>query len=332
MKPMRTIGTAIVLGLGAGLLGATGAAAAPLDTCAAPTAVSWDQPVNQSVSFGEFWSYSATGTGLSMIETWTADGSAGDTPSGYAPQIDSFPPGDDACARIVTIAGDLDDWLRPGTYTLKVWIDRGDATRFEPSQPTTLKVTAAELGVVARITADPTNSRNAIVTTQFSGDFAQSFFDFWGTTSTPGAPHTPEGTWKVRIRDGGGTIVQEFTAERSATSDDMGESWMWSDVPAGDYSMAATFTPSGDSTTDFAFTPASPFAFTAEGPAPGDGPTASPAPSAPPARPSSEFTVPAWVPIAAGVISLGLIAFAIVQIVRLTRRRTPGMASEGSGS
>jgi hypothetical protein len=279
------------------------------DTCSQPTeAVTWDTPALE-VEYGDFWYTSARGSGMQQIDPWEGTGSISGAPSGYKPVTSFYTSGSDQCGLILNISGN-DTWLPPGGYTLKAHFDLGGGENIDTTLP--LKITPAALTLTARITADATNPRNAIVTASMGGDFIKRFRDYWGSTSTDGAPGTPEGTWKVAVTDASGTPVTDFSSDRSAKSDAWGASWIWLDAPAGEYTAKATFTPSGASATDFTVTPSADFDFTAPGPAAGDQPTASPAPSAPAAVADSGPTLPAWIPLTAGVVSAGLLELSML--------------------
>ena len=149
--------------------------------------------------------------------------------------------------------------LPAGTYTLVATFTDGDGTgpTTEITPPATLTIAAAPVTVVAAIQPDPSNPANAIVTANLTGDF----FDSWFTFSYDTAPVSPGGKWAISVTDSAGEVVHEYTATREEGSDGSGVSSYWADVAPGEYTVRATFTPSGSAADNFTFTQAEPVSF-----------------------------------------------------------------------
>jgi hypothetical protein len=176
------------------------------------------------------------------------------------------------------------------------------------------------------VNADPSNTANTIISAELVGAFRDNFF----TTSFAEGPLTPAGTWNIRVTDENGAVVHEVSADRTDTDDNLGISSYWAGVAPGRYTVRGTFTPTGASGQNFSVTQPSEVAYTAA-PAPGATSTAAPAPPAPPASgEQAGSSLPAWIPLVAGILSTGLLALLIVQIVRLRRLSTGPVAAQGS--
>jgi hypothetical protein len=227
----------------------------------------------------------------------------------------------DQCTISVSVYPSAVRPLGPGTYTVTAEEGNGGVSAKTP--PATLTIRPAGLEVRTSAVPDPSNQRNTILAAEFTGDWVEMFQSEIGTASYDSSPFTPAGSWSLRVTDAGGTVVHEESVERTQKSDTFGVSSFWADSPAGDYTLSATFTPAGAGSSNFAITNAEPLPFTVAGPAPGDAPTASPAPTVAPSVVESGSSVPLWVPATAGLLTLGLLAFLIVQIVRTVRRRVP---------
>jgi hypothetical protein len=264
-----------------------------------------------SVEYGQPWYLEAhSAEAGNVFGEFTGSGTLSGTPAGYVPLTGAYKP--DAGSTNVYMAPAANTRTLPaGAYQATLTMT-GFATSVSATAP--LTISPAALGITLAVAADPSNPANAIVSARFTGSFADTFF----STADPSGPVTPAGTWTIRVTDGDGVVANEFTADRTDQDDILGVSSYWSDVPPGEYTATAAFTPAGDSAGNFAITDAAPVAYSAAA-APGSGSTAPPAPPAPPATESAGMALPLWVPIAAGVLSAGLLALLIVQIVRLRR-------------
>jgi hypothetical protein len=273
-----------------------------------------------TIEYGQGWYLQATARAADSPEMWQATaGTVAGAPSGYAPIWSSFEV--DSTTVIAYLAPA--DGARPlpaGTYsgTLELKINAGAGPDTATTPPATLTVTPAALGIDLKVGSDPSNPANAIVSARLTGDFADNYIP----SSEPTAGLSPAGTWTISISDADGEVAHEFTANRSAGDDVLGVSSYWSDVPPGVYTARATFTLSGESAENFTVTQPSPLTFSPT-PQPGATSTATAAPPAPPAAPDSGLTLPGWIPIAAGILTAGLIALAVVQIVRLRKAGLP---------
>lgn len=214
--------------------------------------------------------------------------------------------------------------LPVGTYSFTATFTDADGTgtNTEVTPPATLTVSPAKVAVVCTVKPDPTNPANAIIAADLTGRFFDSAFSF----AFDDSPVTPAGTWAIVVKDAGGAVVHEATVDRDEGSSVSGVTSYWADVPPGEYVARASFTPSGSAASNFTFTQAGPVQYSAA-PQPGSTSTAQPAPPAPPPADDAGPSLPAWIPVAAGVLSAALLALLIVQIVRLRRvTRTPAEA------
>jgi hypothetical protein len=312
-----------IVAVAAGVLLFSGAAAsagaAKLDP---PYTVAFN-PTEYTYEYGAYWfleAHSPEG-GLAFNE-FTSEATMTGTPSGYTPATGAYHPDGlttNAWVAPSTTARPLPVGSYTATVTIRAFGGAGEPT--STPTPATLTITPAALGITLQVIADPSNPSNAILSARFTGGFVDTFF----TTDDPLAPLTPAGTWRILVRDADGETAHEFTVARTDTDDVLAVSDYWSDVPPGDYTAQAAFTPTGASADNFTFTDATPVAYSAEAP-PGSGSTAPPAPPAPPASEDAGMTLPLWIPIVAGIVTAGLLALMIVQIVRL-RRAGPRVAT-----
>lgn len=289
--------------------------------------IAWDSPGQLTVEYGSFWSFSATAPNTPLsVGPWDGSATMSDAPGGYTPS--TFVNWDASnCTTYVYASTGEGRPLPAGEYTVtaEVHPTAEPTATTTTSPPARLNVVPAELTVRAAASPDPSNPRNAIVSAELTGEWAETFRTYFGTTTSETAPYTPAGSWSIRVRSSDGTVVHEATASRTSDDDILGFSSFWADAREGEYTVTASFAPTGASAANFAITESAPVTLTVVGPAPGEGPTASPAPSAPPSIESTGVTLPLWIPLAAGILTAGLLAFATVQLVRTLRRR-PGKA------
>ena len=298
--------------------GALSAQAATMDD----PGTTWET-ASVTAEYGSYWELTADAPSALAIFEWEVTGTMSGVPSGYAPTVSSYRPAPESLTVYVQPGPGRP--LSVGTYTATVTLTEfsGTGTAYT-SPPATLKITPAALATTLRVTADPSNPANAIISTELTGPFRDFFF----TSTYAEGPLSPAGTWHITATDESGEVVHEVTTTRADTDDVMALSSYWSDIPPGAYVVRATFTPSGASAQNFAITDPAAVNYAAA-PAPGATSTATPAPPAPPAASDdSGLTLPAWIPLIAGVLSAGLLALVIVQIVRL-RRVTAPQGSEG---
>lgn len=273
-----------------------------------------------TVEYGEYWFLEALSPeGNIALSPFAAEGTLTGAPSGYAPTVDAYAP--DSMTTIAYMAPSSTSRPLPaGAYTATISI-RAFSGAAEPATtptPANLTITPSALGITLQAIPDPSNPGNAIISARFTGRFVDAFF----STSDTLAPLTPAGTWRILVQDAEGEPAHELQADRSDDDDVLAVSSYWSDVPPGEYTVLAAFTPSGASADNFTISDATPVSYTATA-APGSGSTAPPAPPAPPATEQVGMTLPLWIPLVAGVLSAGLLALMIVQIVRLRRAGLP---------
>jgi hypothetical protein len=324
MRSAAQAAAAAVLALLATGGGATAAQAAVADD----PGTTWDT-ASVTTEYGEYWALSATSPNAGFLfGPWKVTGSLSGAPSGYAVNAFGYETLPGVYSSILQPASDGRP-LPAGTYTGTITLTESDGTGpAYPSPPATLTVAPAALTVALAVTADPSNPSNAIVSAALTGAFRDNFY----TTTFAEGPLTPAGAWRIEVTGEDGEVVHELDATRADTDDIMAVSTYWSDVAPGAYSVRATFTSSGASAQNFAITQAQAVTYTAA-PAPGATSTATPAPPAPPpAADESGLTLPGWIPLVAGVLSAGLLALLIVQIVRLRRSGAQGAAFAAQGS
>jgi hypothetical protein len=328
MRKLLKAATALAVAGVATVVCAGPALAAPGDrtaraACAEGSApvLTWTEPTQQ-YEYGEWWyfqatteaAYTVTGpwSGSAFIEGAPADSVVSST---YEVHAD--------CRGHLTATPGSTRPLGVGEYALTGEYVTVNRTEVYPTDaPARLIIEPAAIGIQARIVADPSNPRNAVVTAAFTGPFVQLFTEAWGSTAYPSAPITPEGTWHIRIVDASGDLAHEISVARAATDDVLAVTGYWADPAAGEYTVTASFSTSGESAQNFSVADSEPFAFTATGPPPGVEPTASPAPTIAPAASDRSETVPLLVPLLAGVLTAGLLALVIVQAVHTIRNRT----------
>jgi hypothetical protein len=321
---MRTgrIATGVLL---AAVIGAGGAGTAQAAMRISDPTITWDA-TSTTAEYGEYWTLSAVVTDAAVADgAWTASGTLSGVPSGYATSFSAFP--SDATTVLAYVAPAADARPLPaGSYTANLTMTSYDGTgpAFNAPSAATLTITPAALGMTLSVTPDPSNPTNAIISTALTGPFRNNFF----TITDPQGPLPPVGSWRIVVTDEGGQTVYDDEIERTDTQDVMGASSYWSDVSPGTYTVKASFTATGGAASNFAITAPAPVTYTAA-PAPGSTSTATPAPPAPPpAADDAGMTLPAWIPLVAGVVTAGLIALLIVQIVRLRRAGVPAMGEQ----
>lgn len=324
MKPIGHLATAALL---AGIVTTGGASAATAAPAEGEPVITWDSSSFTS-EYGAYWSLGAKATNMFFVqEPWLVTGTLSGTPSGYAPNIgyyDSLP-----FEKVVYIMPQVSGRPLPaGTYTGTITVTASNgAGESYTSAPVSLTISPAALTATLQVIADPSNPENAIISGDLTGPFRDSFY----TTSFAEGPLSPAGTWRISVTDESGQVVHEFEKDRAETDDILGVSTYWPGVAPGQYTVRATFTPSGGaSAQNFTITQAAPVTYTAA-PAPGATSTATPAPPAPPpAEAGTGLVLPAWIPLAAGILTAGLVALMIVQIVRLRRTGAPSTPAQGS--
>jgi hypothetical protein len=325
MKPKRSLWVSATIA--AGLALASGAS--PANATAPPVgdgtpAVAFADTSASSV-YGDSWYFQATAVNCyGVVGPWTGTGTISGAPAA-ALSVSSYWDSDAATTTVDLYPAGTGRPLSVGSYTFSAKVDSGAGGTYTVPQPARLTITPAPLSVQARVAADPSNPRNAIITAWLAGDFADNYSDYWGSTSEAWSPLTPAGSWKIEVKDSRGSVVKTVSAQRADTDDSFALSSYWLDVPAGQYTASATFTTSGATSADFTVSAGSPFAYTAPGPAPADSPTASAPPKAPPAITPVGSALPLWIPVAAGLLTAALLALLIVQIVRVVRLRRPPM-------
>ncbi len=326
MRHSRRLPAAIAA-VGAIGLSQLGAAAAMADD----RPIVFTDPTTVELEYGQYWSFDLLAQddpGPYYADTVVLSGAG--IPSGYTPYYyGSIGAGMSTIAHIT-----VSDTLRPlnaGTYQITATIsddypyDDGSYT-WTTTSPATLKINPAKIGAELRVVADPSNGENAIVTARFTGRFVDDYYS--STFDT--APLSPAGVWKITLADADGTVVTERSIERTAGDDVLATSFYFTDGEPGEqYTATAAFTPSGTSATNFSMTQPADFAYTAadvQRPTPTS--TATAAAVEPPA-PSSDFALPLWALIAAGVLGAGLIALVAVFAVRTVRSQpiAPEVAS-----
>ena len=300
-----------LLAITVGLLGLASASAASADPIVFPA----DQ---LTAEYGSSWSLQAPVTPAPYYGygTYTAAVTMNGAPKGYVPQS-YLTPGSTSNSSVVYVWPQTETRpLSVGAYSFDVVVTSpygAEAIATPASQKFT--ITAAKLGIEARIVADSANPADAIVSARFTGDFAESL----RSTAFPDAAYTPSGSWHIAITDSNGGVT-DWTIDRLGTDDVMATSFVWPNAEPGQiYSVGAEFIPSGDAAKNFVITPSSAFSYTA--------PTtervfaSSEASEAQPLEPAKvmEFSVPIWWLVLAGVLVASLVALLVIQAVRLRR-------------
>jgi len=310
-----------VIGMGAVslALGSALALGGATSAIAADPEITWDGPTTVTIPYGGYWGFSATATNADfLLGPWEAkvDWTG---PGGYEPTYGAFVVEPFTVSAFISPSAE-EPVLDVGEYTANLFLVDNASNEYPAPSPVEVTVTPAVLGIEVRIAADPTNSRNAIVSAQFTGEDLGNLMDPFQ------AAGTPAGTLTIEIRGSDGEVAQTFTVERDDDDRQFASSFYWQDVPGGDFTATGVFSMTGGGAANFDVSDAAPFAFTAAGPEPGSTSTATPAPSAA-AAPNGDPTVPLWAPIALGLVSAGLIALIIVQAVRVGRLRRPAAAA-----
>lgn len=307
----------LALVMGAALASLPAGAASAADT---PLAVAFTTP-SQTLEYGQHWSFQLT---ADSIFNWVyqTDGStitSTGTPSGFAPVL----------AVYLTGSGNAEGYLQApyekpplgaGTYTFTVkgaYDDGSTNYTWQTTPSASLTIEKAKLGIELRVLADPSNSDNAIVSARFTGRFV----DEYSSSFYLGAAISPAGSWRITIKDSEGATALEKTIDRTAGDDVLATTFYWTDAEPGEqYTATAEFTPTGDSASNFAVTPASTFKYTASSsvrPLPASTAPATPGEDLP--EPAG-FGLPLWLLIVVIVLILGLGALVTVLGIRLSHR------------
>jgi hypothetical protein len=324
MRRATSLGAAAILAAILSGGAALSAHAAPAEP--PPYTLVFDQ-TTATFTYGDYWYVQATATGAGLaMAPFVVTGSLTGAPSGYTPSVSTYLTNGNADSVAYIGASASERPLPAGSYIASLTLSpfNGAAEGSTTNPTASIIIAPAALTVALQAQADPSNPANAIVSARFTGPFLDNYF----TSSDPTTPLTPAGTWKIEATDAEGQVVHEFSAARIDTDAVLATSTYWPDVPAGEYTIKASFTTTGASSQNFTITDATPITYTAS-PAPGATSTASPAPPAPPASEDAGLTLPLWIPLVAGVFSAGLLALMIVQIVRLRRAGIPAGTTDG---
>ena len=216
----------------------------------------------------------------------------------------------------------LGNWSQPdgvgtGSHVFTAALESRPDFSPEPyvgSTSTSLDVTIspAPLAADLRVETDPVNSSNAIITARLTGAFVDRLEPFVGERT----PNLPSGTWNVSLTDGDGTEVwrQEATVEAGGMPY---LTWYWQAAPRdATFAGSAVFTPTGDSATEFASSPAA-ISYTSP-PAPSTPANGEPAVEDPVTAPVVE-TLPLWAIILGALIAAASLLVIVLALVRRPR-------------
>lgn len=192
--------------------------------------------------------------------------------------------------------------------------------------PATLVVTPAPLTVQQRVTADPNDPANAIISAELTGTYVET----WAFSVNPvfeQTPRMPVGTWSVTVTDGDTVLIDEEIAQPANRIPNL--SYYARGLPAGaDLTSTVTFTPSNALQGSFAITQAAPFAYTAST-------ESRPVPVADAAgtdtdivEPAAGPSVPLGLVILAGLLATGASVAIVLLVLRL---RSLGGAAAPTG-
>ena len=222
--------------------------------------------------------------------------------------------------------------LRVGEYTIGAAAEGnyfGDSTHGYTAPPGHLTITRAPLGLSVRVVPDPNNPEGAIVTALFTGHYVDNFYP----SADVAAPVAPEGAWTITLTDADGEVGVQRNFERQATDDVLSTTFYWLDAKPGmEYTATAVFEPAGASATNFNFSEATPFAYTAvepQRPVP-----TSTAAAAPPSEvlPDPGFGLPAVVVILGVVLIVISGVLTTIFAVKGSRRMQTGAAEGGTAN
>ena len=312
-----TLGAAVNLG------------AAPAFAAACPIGGSFT-PASQTVEYGQYWDFTASGTGyfnvahtyhqLQVISTGT--------PSAYAPEL-YYANGGSGPTSTVSAPYEVAP-LGTGSYSFAITAvlptpnDECDSFSGQ-TDSAQLTVAPARLGIELRVIPDPVNAEAAIITARFTGRFV----DEYQSSFFPAAAVSPAGVWTITITDADGEAATERSVERAAGDDVLATSFSWADAEPGEqYSASVRFEPSGASAANFDIADAAPFSYTAPEsprPIPSSAAAIEPPTKLPEATP---FSVPLLAVIVSSLLIATLAALVVILAIRLQKR--PAAPTEGT--
>ncbi|THG29364.1 hypothetical protein [Naasia lichenicola] len=315
---LRPIASGVGIGIAAAVLG-LGA----IGTASADPEVTWQSP-SVSIEYGDPWSVQlfTPWTGYST-RTVVIDDQDGEEVARITP-----PQSYNTYVGMNWYFGSQDfPELAAGEYTITGTFE-GDGLPGGTSAPLPIVVSPAPVSARLEVEADPAAPRNAVLTVQLAGKFADrnSYDEEYGYVS----PRLPiAGTWKVDVADSTGETI--FSDELPQASGDLAVATMyWANVPTGQtFTGSATFTPAADSG-DYAIADALGVSYTPP-PVQSTGTTGT-APAAPVETEGDDaagapLSVPLWSVVGAAVVSLiALIASAISAFLLVRRRRRAAVA------
>lgn len=279
-----------------------------------------------SIEYGQGWSFEI----WANHEMYFTDGSNGETELGVFPTLSGKPdydvsvylPSPHHLTPTVVLAYLGPDPAAPaldaGEYTIDATAEGAGFGYFmhaKSSSPARLTIKPAPLGLDVRVVADPNNPAGAIVTTVFTGQFADNYYpssDIW-------APIAPTGTLSITLADDQGEVVSQRNIERHAGDGSLSTTFYWSDAtPGTTYTATAEFDSTGQTANNFEISEAGEFTFTPAGQRPV---ATSTAVAAPPSEelPDAGFGLPLWLVILAAIAALCLAVLTTIFSVRAAR-------------
>lgn len=224
--------------------------------------------------------------------------------------------------------GDFDPMFGVGTHSFSAVFSGGSATA-SSATPAVVTITPAPILATTTIVPDPSNSLNAIVTAQLSGEFIDQLPNC-GCEGENGYL-LPAGTWNLTITDSGGKTV--FSKQLAQPSNGLPTFVnYWQNVPKGDtFSAQSTFTVSGAAASNFTFT-SQKFSWTSSKPTSGGAVSPSNTPRPQTIKPAA-FAPPTLVFYAALLVAVILVALDVALFLlrrksRLVRQAGTTEASE----
>ena len=139
-----------------------------------------------------------------------------------------------------------------GTHSINVSYPEDSGTATSAPNAAKVIITPTAILTTTTISPDPSNSGNAIITSQLSG----KYIDQLPTCQCEGQNGylMPAGTWSLAVTDSSGNTVLSKNADQAANGLPTFVNY-WPSVPAGDtFTAQSTFTPAGNAKSNFTLT------------------------------------------------------------------------------
>jgi len=301
---------------------------------AAPTEAILDAapPLNITVVYGDYWTLLFnSNVWLCGYETYSVQVTGIESAT---ESFNAFPYGGAAGTCTFYLEPGGNNLIDVGSYSVKVALGvstfGNEQIRAVTGTPQSLVIKPAELVVDVRVTPDSADPQNTVVSMRLGGTWldyigGENYRTEEGRQNLARIPAPPQGEWQMTIRDAAGTTVVDQKLDQ-ARGETPAMTYLWTQAPiAENYTVEATFTPTGDESPNFTVAQANPVSFTTgEASRPQiDNPVE---PELPPSSAPEGFALPLGALVVAGLLGLGA---AIAALVVATRSRLLAPANGG---